>query len=143
MARVPLIQSPCPYQADLSAIMDGDVCRMCKRTVTDLTAMSDDARVAFFADCAGDVCVSYALPRKQAVAVMLAAAAAAMPMAAAAQEAPAAGAVEEMDIIIVAGGIKDPKAVRYIETEEDKAIPVLPVVYEDDAAPLTQEHPAS
>ncbi|HMT43822.1 MAG TPA: hypothetical protein PKA59_04670, partial [Chakrabartia sp.] len=74
---------------------------MCKRTVTDLTAMSDDARVAFFADCAGDVCVSYALPRKQAVAVMLAAAAAAMPMAAPAQEAPAAGAGEKKGIHIV------------------------------------------
>ena len=122
--------------------MDGEFCRMCKRTVTDLTAMDDGARVAFFAACEGDVCVSYALPRKQSVAAMLAAVAAAMPVAAAAQEAPAAGAVEEMEIIIVAGGIKDPKAVRYIETEEDKAIPALPVTYEEDEAPLRQDRPA-
>lgn len=143
MAKFPVIQSPCPYKANLAAVMEGDFCTMCKRTVTDLTAMNDDERVSFFAGCEGDVCVSYALPKKQAVAAMLAAAALAMPMAATAQEAPAAGAVEDYEMEIIVGGIKDPKAVKYIETEEDKAIPVLPVTYEDDAAPLTDATPSA
>ncbi len=142
MAKFPVIQSPCPYKANLASVMEGDFCHMCKRTVTDLTAMNDDERVSFFAACQGDVCVSYALPRKQAVAAMLAAAAMAMPMAAAAQEAPSADAVAYDEMEIIVGGIKDPKAVRYIETEEDKAIPALPVTYEDDEAPLSTSTPA-
>ena len=44
----PKIQSPCPYKGNLADVMDGDVCRLCKREVTDLTALGDDERVAFF-----------------------------------------------------------------------------------------------
>jgi hypothetical protein len=31
MASFPKIQNPCPYQDNLAAIMDGDMCRMCRR----------------------------------------------------------------------------------------------------------------
>ena len=33
MAIFPKIQSPCPYKGNLSDIMDGDLCRLCKRQV--------------------------------------------------------------------------------------------------------------
>src|SRR3569832_2468945 len=77
MAIFPKIQSPCPYKDNLAAIMDGDLCRLCKRQVTDLTAMSDDQRMAFMAGCTEEVCVSYRLPIRVAAAVAMAAAAAA------------------------------------------------------------------
>ena len=122
MPLFPRIQSPCPYKSNLAAIMDGDMCRMCNRRVFDLTAMDDGVRIAFFAGCKEEVCVSYRLPLRPAVAAAaLAASAAAMPTAAAAQE---------QSIVVFAGGIKDPANVRFVEQKADRAIPELPVVYE-------------
>ena len=69
----------------LSAIMDGDVCRLCKREVFDLGAMSDAGRAAFLKACAGEVCVTYRMPIRTALAAAaFAAAAVAVPTAAAA-----------------------------------------------------------
>jgi predicted Fe-S protein YdhL (DUF1289 family) len=135
MALFPKIQSPCPYQGDLSAIMDGDMCRLCKRQVFDLTAMSDGQRVAFMKSCSGEVCVSYRLP----VAVAAAALALAIPTAAAAQ-------VEV--VVISGGGIKDLSRVEYIHVPDDKAVPPLPVVYDDkpavkDETPVPSAKPSS
>lgn len=140
MAIYPKIQSPCPYRANLTAIMEGDMCRMCKRQVVDLSGYDDDARVAFLAACAGEeVCVSYRFPlRRAAGAAVIALAAAAAPMAAAAQD------VDDVEFIIV-GGITDPTNVEFVQDAEDAAIPELPVVYEDDggrAAPPAATEPA-
>src|ERR1700760_3664773 len=68
MALYPRIESPCPYKGNLADIMDGDVCRLCKREVFDLTAMGDAERVAFMKGCAGEVCVSYRMPMRTALA---------------------------------------------------------------------------
>lgn len=126
MALFPKIQSPCPYQSNLAAVMDGDMCRMCKRHVVDLTAMSDAARVAFLDGCTGEVCVSYRIRPALAAAVL--AAAIAVPATAS-----ACAATEEF--IVVAGGLKDLTAIEYVETTSDRALPNLPVVYDDDAKP--------
>lgn len=132
MAIFPKIQSPCPYRAQLSSLMDGDMCRMCKREVLSLDGMDDAQRAAFLSGCE-EVCVSYRLPLgKLAAATAIAFAAAAAPMAAAAQD------TSEIEWIIV-GGIKDPSAVQFVEVDPvqvaaDAAIPELPVVYEDDKA---------
>ena len=84
MALFPKIQSPCPYKSNLSAVMDGDFCRECKRHVTDLTAMADGERVAFLDACVEEkVCVTYRLPAFAAAAVMGATLAAASSAAAA------------------------------------------------------------
>lgn len=138
----PKIQSPCPYKSELAAVMDGDFCRMCKRNVIDLTSWSDEQRVSFLASCETEVCVSYRLPIKPALAAAaMAAAVAALP--AAAQDAPAAVTVadvstsaaatpdpyEGMDIIV--GGIKDPKNAEFVEDAADATMPALPVVYEN------------
>ncbi|HEX2592973.1 MAG TPA: hypothetical protein VHL34_15850 [Rhizomicrobium sp.] len=133
MALFPKIQSPCPYKGDLAAIMDGDVCRLCKRQVFDLTAMSDGERVDFFDACSGEeVCVSYRLPT--IAAAVLAVAAVTAPMAAA--------ACESTDTVeIVMGGVKDTKNVQFVETRADRALPMLPVVYDDaPAAPVKTAH---
>jgi hypothetical protein len=112
---------------------------MCKRNVVDLTAWSDEQRVSFLASCETEVCVSYRLPLKPALAAAaMAAAVAALP--AAAQDAPVAPVavtdvtaeapmVEDYDIIV--GGIKDPKNAVFVEDAADAKLPTLPVVYED------------
>lgn len=142
MAIFPKVQSPCPYKANLSAIMDGSMCRMCKREVVDLSGMNDAQRVALIEGCDEEVCVSYTLPIRQTVAAaMMGAALTAAPAYAqdahGAQE-PIEGelCLDELDdrelVMIVVGGIKDKTNVEYIDTAEDLAIPELPVTYEDD-----------
>jgi hypothetical protein len=139
MAIFPKIQSPCPYKGDLSAIMDGDVCRLCERQVFDLTAISDGERVAFMKGCAGEVCVSYRLPLRPALAAAaIAAAAIAVPTAAAA----CSDAAEVQTIVVVAGGIKDPANVRYVKDSSSDAVPALPVVYEGGQAPQASQSAA-
>jgi hypothetical protein len=128
MALFPKIQSPCPYKGKLSDIMDGDVCRLCKREVFDLTAMSDGERVGFMASCGSEVCVSYRVHPALAAAAIVAAVIVA-PTAAAACD-----TIETMTVVM--GGIKKPSEVQFVhlgESTADRAIPVLPVVYEDTA----------
>ena len=146
MAVFPKIQSPCPYQANLAAIMDGDMCRMCKRQVVDLTAMDDAGRVAFFSDCETEVCVSYRVPIRSVMGVAALAAAAVAALPAAAQEVPAptvevtvaAATTEDVavddsdDLIIVAGGISRPQDVEFV-ADDDAGVPEMPIVYETPA----------
>ncbi|MET1110613.1 MAG: hypothetical protein ABWX67_03705 [Allosphingosinicella sp.] len=149
MPIFPKIQSPCPYKSNLAAVMDGDMCRACKRNVFDLTAMDDDERLAFLAGCEEEVCVSYRLPVRAAVAAA-ALAAAGMSVPAMGQEvaAPDMEAVMESDAVpydesfdIIVGGIKDPKNVELVEVDADSSVPELPIVYDDEeaAAPLKSE----
>jgi predicted Fe-S protein YdhL (DUF1289 family) len=142
MPIFPKIQSPCPYKSDLAAVMDGDMCRICRRNVFDLTAMEDGERLAFLAGCEEEVCVSYRIPARAMVAAAALAAAAA-PAPAAAQEptvAPIEAAVESEAVpydetqMIVVGGIKDPKKVELVDLDSDKSVPELPIVYEDEEA---------
>ena len=87
MPLFPKIAGPCPYKSDLAAVMDGDHCRMCDRKVFDLTAMTDGERLAFLAACTDQVCVSYSIPIRPALAAAALAAAIASPSAAAARAA--------------------------------------------------------
>ena len=143
MARFPKIQRMCPVRDSLAEYMDGDVCRMCDRQVFNLDGMTDAERMRFMQSCKGEVCVSYSLPlRSMAAAVALSASTVAMPAAAqdklieldeqqgVYEDLPKC-ADELLDIIIIAGGIKDPTDVEYIDTEEDLEIPELPVTRED------------
>lgn len=126
MAIYPKIQSPCPYKGDISNIMDGDVCRLCKREVFDLTLMTDGERVSFMKGCAGEVCVKYSFPLRPAVAaaVIAAAAVVALPTAAV-----ACSDETETEIVFV-GGIKDPANLQYVQVPDAKTAPALPVVTE-------------
>lgn len=126
MALFPKVQSPCPYKGDLSAIMNGDTCRLCKREVFDLTALSDDERFAFMKGCSGEVCVTYKFPVRPVLAAAVVVAAMAAPVTAAACDA--------TDVtVVVTGGIKDPANVKFVENPGDNAIPELPVVYDSAA----------
>jgi predicted Fe-S protein YdhL (DUF1289 family) len=144
MAFFPKIQSPCPYIADLGAIIDGDFCRMCERQVFDLSHMSSNEKKAFLDGCTGEVCISYRFTPALAAAAL----AAAMPAAAAAQDlgpvVPDAAAIAAStaeiaamggeSIVVSAGGIKDPRNVQYVEDPTDRDAPALPVTYEDAPA---------
>ncbi len=125
MAIYPKIQSPCPVKNQLSAVMDGDMCRLCKRQVFDLSDMNDAQRVAFFKSCSGEVCVSYRI-RPALAAAAIAALAMSVPVSAAAQ-------IETVSV--EAGAIKDPKHVEFVQDPGDTAIPALPVVYDDAKTP--------
>jgi predicted Fe-S protein YdhL (DUF1289 family) len=148
MAIFPKIQSPCPYKANLAAVMDGDLCRMCKRNVVDITNWTDDERVSFLASCETEVCVTYRFPVRPAlVAAAMAAAVAALP-AAAQDTTPAqdeTGIAYEEEEVIMVGGIKKPQAVEMIEVEDvaDASIPEIPVVYETPAAATKPQDPVS
>ena len=129
MALFPKIQSPCPYKGNIADILDDEVCRLCKREVHDLTFMSDGERVAFMAGCEDEVCVRYTV-RPAIAAAALAAAAVLAPTVAAACD---TTQVEE----IIVGGVKRPadvQFVHYAEAASDRAIPALPVVYDDKPA---------
>lgn len=117
------------------------MCRLCRRQVFDLSAMGEDDRIAFLQGCSEEICVSYRLPMRPAIAAAaLAAAAIAMP--AAAQDAPAPAPVAqaaqdygppEGDFEI--GGIKDPANTAMVAHPDDPVLPDVPVVYEDEPAP--------
>jgi hypothetical protein len=128
MAIFPKIQSPCPYKSQLASVMDGDICRMCKRQVFDLSELRDEERLVFLKGCKEEVCVSYRLPVRTAAAAAMMVAAVAAPMAAAAEDASAAVAVEVYDLVV--GGINDPANAEYVQVSDDVEVPDLPVVYE-------------
>lgn len=68
MSMIPKIERICPVLDKLDAAMDGDFCRMCKRTVHDLTDFSAQERTDFLVACRGDACVSYSFRLSPAVA---------------------------------------------------------------------------
>jgi hypothetical protein len=67
MARVPVIDSPCPLRWKSMPSSGMDFCGQCQRRVHNLDAMSDAERTTFFASCAGDVCVAYTVKRPRAM----------------------------------------------------------------------------
>ena len=149
----PRIDKPCPYKANLAAVMDGDFCTMCSRSVIDLTAMSMTDRRHFLSSCETEVCVSYSF-RPALAAAALAAAAMTMPTAAAAQTVEPVAAAEPAqpdasvgadaeDMIIIVGGIRDPKHAELVENPLDQTLPALPVVYDEEPAPSPVVIPAT
>lgn len=140
MPLFPKIASPCPYVSDLAAIMDGDQCRMCKRQVFDLTAMSDDDRLAFLAGCEEEVCVSYSIPIRPALAAA-ALAAAILPSSAAARPQPAQPIIAPA-MIPVAGGLPPPPQVQVVEVPPEATPADVESLYEEGAAkPETAPEP--
>ena len=135
MAIFPKIDRPCPFKGDLKTIMDGDICRLCKRQVFDLTDMTDEGRVAFMKSCTGEVCVSYRAAFRPALA--------AAALAVVAMGAPSAAfACDDAtsEVVITGGGIHDPANAEYISDKSDATdiAPALPVIYERNSAGSTK-----
>jgi hypothetical protein len=139
MALFPRIQSPCPYKDRLGEVMVGDMCSQCDRQVHDITDLSDTQRLALVAGCKDEICVSYRLVAKTALAAAAMGAALGMPVAAAADTVTEAESLdvaedpnEYMEIIV--GGLKTPKKTVWIDTKRPANLAELPVVYEDAPA---------
>jgi hypothetical protein len=111
----PVIQSPCPYKGDLADIVDGGVCRLCKREVYDLTDMAEPERVAFLQGCEDAICVSYTVTARTALAALaLGAAAVATPVAAADRSDNIAPSLPRYAL---AGGITVPRQAQWVKHE--------------------------
>ena len=140
MSLFPRIQSPCPYKGRLSDIVDGDICRLCDREVHDITDLSVAARRALVAGCSGEICVSYKVSAKSALAAMALSASMATPAFAQVDEVlanngePTSGEYCLDDMQIIVGGLKAPGAVEWLTADLDDSLPDMPVVYDDAPA---------
>ncbi len=59
MARVPVVESPCPIAGKQLPAGDTEHCSRCERTVHNLDRMTDRERREFMSACSGKVCVAY------------------------------------------------------------------------------------
>lgn len=149
MSLFPRIQSPCPYKGKLSDIMDGDTCRLCHREVHDISDLSSAARQALVAGCSDEICVSYKVPVKSALAAMALGASMATPAYAQIDEVlavdgePTSGEYCLEDNYIIVGGLKKPGEVEWLTADLDSSLPDMPVVYDDEPAAVTKATPAS
>ena len=87
MARVPVVESPCPIVGKSLPAGATEHCKLCERSVHNLDRMSDRERREFMSSCNGKVCVAYTVKipvrhRGLAAASLAAAAMVAMPVAA-------------------------------------------------------------
>ncbi len=138
MGMFPIIQSPCPYKGPLSDIVDGDICRLCKREVHDLSLLSDSERYSLVQACPEEICVSYRVPRMSAIAA-LALGAATFGTPAFGQDADATSServAEEYgandDMVIIVGGLRKPYQAQW---ESNEVVPVghqLPIIFDDE-----------
>jgi hypothetical protein len=159
MSLFPKIQSPCPYSDRLGEVMVGNHCNMCERDVIDISALSDAERMALVAGCDSEICVSYTVAARGALAAAALGAALGMgapAMAAdgdalldaqvsdpAAQDAADAAADDEVLYPIIVGGLKEPKRTVWLKAPaaaRPANMAELPVVYEDE--PADQHAPA-
>jgi hypothetical protein len=89
-----------------------DFCGQCKRRVHNLDGMSDAQRMAFFATCSGEVCVSYTVRRSGALAGMLGLGVAAAALAGSASAASDTADVQTASTVqpVITGPTCDPNA---------------------------------
>ncbi|MGB3470063.1 MAG: hypothetical protein WBA51_04505 [Erythrobacter sp.] len=162
MSLFPRIQSPCPYKGKFADIMQGSQCRLCKREVIDLTDMTSGERREFLSACDTEMCISYRVGAKSALAAM-AMSTVAVPGAVAAQDTgidtridtgAQQAAVEDEEhpeeMWIIVGGMRKPGDAEWVEdapladsagetdalndhTPQMAEKPALPVEYDDDS----------
>lgn len=59
MARVPVVESPCPVAGKQLPKGSSEHCSVCDRSVHNLNLLSASERVEFMNSCSGKVCVAY------------------------------------------------------------------------------------
>lgn len=159
MASFPKIDSPCPLRWKEMPSAGRDFCTLCKRQVHNLDAMGLDERRAFLASCSGEVCVAYTVRRTplRAAAAGLGLAAA-LSLTPALAEPPAAmspveqqsllpsepkadcdtAQKENIEIILIAGGVRDPAAAQLEMETAGNDLPELPVIDDDALLPAVE-----
>ena len=146
MARVPVVESPCPIADRPLPRGASDHCGVCDRAVHNLDRMNDVERREFMASCSGKVCVAYTVRipqgglRKRALAAAALAAAALASLPVAAQEPSGIEGQSGMpdpnglprcdDYEIWVGGISKADQAEWTDDNKD-APPELPTVVDD------------
>jgi hypothetical protein len=125
MAEYPKIDSPCPIKWTSLPEAGNNFCKLCERSVHNLSAMTQTERKAFMASCTGSVCVAYAAKpgREQKIvwAMAMAATVAIAPGIASAQS----DAVEALEMEVFVGGVKEPGSVQWQDDEKPQQLPVI------------------
>jgi hypothetical protein len=146
MARVPLVESPCPIAGKQLPAGATEHCTRCDRAVHNLDLMSERQRVEFMSGCSGKVCVAYTVRipkgglRKRALTAAALAAAALASLPVAAQEPSGIEGQSGMpdpnglprcdDYEIWVGGISKADQAEWTDDNKD-APPELPTVVDD------------
>lgn len=148
MSWFPRVDSPCPYKGNLSDILDGNICRLCKKQVHDLNFMSEPERIALMSGCESDeLCVTYRVPRHAALAALAMGASVLATPALAGDEGVStetvAAADESFDEIIVGGAqiIKRPAMISISPRVSLPRTVVLPYQDEDRQAGRPRAQP--
>ena len=153
MARVPVVESPCPVEGKPLPAGASEHCARCDRAVHNLDRMSERQRREFMGGCSGKVCVAYTVRvptrhRGIAAATLAAAALVSLPAAADApmpeEVGPPAGAMSPLpdaapnlpncddlylDVIVV-GGVGHGDQAEWVDDGKD-APPDLPTIEDD------------
>jgi hypothetical protein len=133
MARVPLIDSPCPIAGRPLPAGATDHCQICERTVHNLNRMSDVERRQFMSSCCGKVCVAYTVKipvRRRGLAAATLAAAAVVALPAAAEGLEDLPHCDEIYDVLVTGGVTRGDQAEWVDDGKD-APPELPVIEDD------------
>jgi len=154
MARVPVVESPCPIAGKQLPNGATEHCTLCDRSVHNLDRMNARERVEFMSACSGKVCVAYTARvavsslrhRGLAAAALAAASLVSLPLAAA-EEAPVEGSLvvgqspvtadpgqlpncdDYADVVFV-GGVSRGDQANWVDDGKD-APPELPVIEDD------------
>ena len=149
MARVPVVESPCPIAGKQLPKGATEHCTLCDRSVHNLDLMNQRERVEFMRSCTGKVCVAYTVRvpvsslRKRGLRVVALAAGAlvSLPLAAA-ESTPVEGmspvavgpehlpGCDEIWDIVVTGGVLHGDQAKWADDGKD-APPELPVIEDD------------
>ena len=153
MARVPVVESPCPIAGKQLPKGATEHCTLCDRSVHNLDLMSAGERVEFMSSCSGKVCVAYTVRvpvsglRKRALgaAALAAAAMVSLPLAAeetTAEAPPVEGQsplpsdpgqlpnCDEYADVLWVGGVSHGDQAKWVDDGKD-APPELPIIEDD------------
>jgi hypothetical protein len=141
MARVPVVETPCPIAGKGLPAGATEHCTLCERTVHNLDHMSEHERRAFMSGCSGKVCVAYTIKvrvrhRGLAAASLAAIAVVALPAAAGPPAmSPLPGAhdlpdCDELGEVVVTGGVTRGDQAEWADDGKD-APPELPTMEDD------------
>lgn len=148
MARVPVIESPCPIAGRPLPNGASDHCGICDRTVHNLDRMTERERRDFMGSCGGKVCVAYTIrvpaggPRRRVLGAAALAAAAVVALPVAAGESPVVGQSRVgnandlpncdplIDLVVVGGGVNSGNDAKWMDDGKD-APPELPSIEDD------------
>lgn len=141
MARVPVVESPCPIAGKALPAGATEHCTLCERSVHNLDRMNDRERREFMRSCSGTVCVAYTVKipvrhRGLAAASLAAAAVVSLPAAAQTPEmSPMPGLADlphcdELGEVVITGGVSRGDQAEWVDDGKD-APPDLPTIEDD------------